>query len=187
MKRAALLSVSISRRDQWGRRLEVWPNTTSRLAGWWRVTQHGVILYVMDSLCHLRWRTMPPAPVWVFSADHLAIPADSILLNVQKHCHFSSNKYTVYTASLGGTTSSRERIRCLAQITSCTVYCVYILFTRNKLYNEPIFTSFKRNVLFVVCIFYLHVINCVTNLYLLLLNGMYCSLSVYFVYTLKIV
>jgi hypothetical protein len=33
---------------QWGRRLEGWSNTAARLAGWRRVPQRGVSLYVMD-------------------------------------------------------------------------------------------------------------------------------------------
>jgi hypothetical protein len=33
---------------QWGQRLEGWPNPAALLAGWRRVTQKGVILYVMD-------------------------------------------------------------------------------------------------------------------------------------------
>jgi hypothetical protein len=36
-----------------GRRLEGWPNTAARLAGWRRVTQQGVIVYVMDGPCRL--------------------------------------------------------------------------------------------------------------------------------------
>ncbi len=32
---------------QWGWRLEGWPNTAARLAGWRRVAQQGLILYVM--------------------------------------------------------------------------------------------------------------------------------------------
>ncbi len=38
-------------------------NTAARLAGWRRVTQQGVILYVMDGLCRLPWRTTPLVPV----------------------------------------------------------------------------------------------------------------------------
>jgi hypothetical protein len=34
------------------------------LAGWRRVTQQGVILYVMDGPFHLLWGTIPLAPVW---------------------------------------------------------------------------------------------------------------------------
>jgi hypothetical protein len=33
--------------------LEGWPNTAAPLAGWRRVTQPGVILYLMDGPCHL--------------------------------------------------------------------------------------------------------------------------------------
>ncbi len=40
---------------QWGRRLEDWPNTAARLAGWMRETQQGVILYIMDGPCRLPW------------------------------------------------------------------------------------------------------------------------------------
>ncbi len=39
--------------DQGGRSLEGWPNMADRLAGWRRVTQQGVILYVMDEPCRL--------------------------------------------------------------------------------------------------------------------------------------
>ncbi len=46
---------------QWGRRLEGWSNTAARLAGSRRVTQQGVILYVMDGPCRLPWRTTPLA------------------------------------------------------------------------------------------------------------------------------
>ncbi len=49
--------------EQGGRRLEGWPNTAARLACWRRVTQQGVILYVMDGPCRLPWRTTPLAPV----------------------------------------------------------------------------------------------------------------------------
>ncbi len=52
--------------DQWGRRLEGWPNTAARLAGWLEesdpASAWGVILYVMDSL-------MPPA-----LTDHTTCP-----------------------------------------------------------------------------------------------------------------
>jgi hypothetical protein len=37
------------------------------LAGWRRVTQQGVILYVMDGPCRLPWRTIPRASVWDWS------------------------------------------------------------------------------------------------------------------------
>ncbi len=40
-----------------GRRLEGWPNTAARLTGWRRVTQQGVILYVMDGPCRLPFMT----------------------------------------------------------------------------------------------------------------------------------
>ncbi len=39
--------------NHWGRRLEGWPNTAARLAGKRRVTQQGVILYLMDVSHHL--------------------------------------------------------------------------------------------------------------------------------------
>ncbi len=48
---------------QWGRRLEGWPFTENRLAGWRR----GVILYVMDGLCRLLRRTTPLDPAWGWS------------------------------------------------------------------------------------------------------------------------
>jgi hypothetical protein len=46
------------------RRLEGWPNTAARLAGWRRVTQQGVILYVMDGPTCLPRRATPIARVW---------------------------------------------------------------------------------------------------------------------------
>ncbi len=57
------LSLSLSSpflsHNQWGRRLESWTNAAARRAGWKRVTQQGVILYVMDSPSRLPWRTTP--------------------------------------------------------------------------------------------------------------------------------
>ncbi len=53
--------------SQWGLRLERWPNRAARLAGWRRVTQQGVILYVIYGPCLLPWRTAPLAPVWGWS------------------------------------------------------------------------------------------------------------------------
>ncbi len=51
--------------EQWGRRLEGWPFTENRQAGWRRVNQqHGEILFVMDGLCRLFWRTTPLALAW---------------------------------------------------------------------------------------------------------------------------
>ncbi len=47
----------------WGRRLEGWPNTAARLAGWRSVTQQGVISYVMDGPCRLSW-SLAPVGVW---------------------------------------------------------------------------------------------------------------------------
>ncbi len=43
----------------WGWRLEGWTNTAARLAGWRRVTQQGVILYMIEGPCHQPWRTTP--------------------------------------------------------------------------------------------------------------------------------
>ncbi len=48
--------------DQWGGRLEGWPNMASRLAGWGRV-----ILYVMDGPFCLLWQITPLVPVWDWS------------------------------------------------------------------------------------------------------------------------
>jgi hypothetical protein len=53
--------------DQRGRRLEGWPNTAARLAGWRRLNQQRVILYVMGGPCHLPWRTTPLSPDWDWS------------------------------------------------------------------------------------------------------------------------
>ncbi len=61
------------RKDQWGRRLEGWPNTAARLAGWRRVTQQGVILYMKDGPCRL-----PGRP------HHLPRTGAVLLLNVHK-------------------------------------------------------------------------------------------------------
>jgi hypothetical protein len=55
--------------DQWDRRLEGWPNMAARLTGWRRVTQQGVILYVMNGPCRLPWWTTPLAPVWGWSTS----------------------------------------------------------------------------------------------------------------------
>ncbi len=44
----------------WGRRLEGWPSTAARLAGWRRVTQQGGISYVRDGPYRLPWRTSIP-------------------------------------------------------------------------------------------------------------------------------
>jgi hypothetical protein len=52
---------------QWDLWLEGWPNTAARLAGRRRVTQQGVILYVMDGPCRLPLRTTPLAPVCCWS------------------------------------------------------------------------------------------------------------------------
>ncbi len=60
-------STTIIRQKHWGRRLEGWPNTAARLAGWRRVTQQAVRFCVMDSPCHLPWRTAPLALVWGWS------------------------------------------------------------------------------------------------------------------------
>jgi hypothetical protein len=57
------------------RRLEGWPNTAARLAGWRRVTQQGVILYVMDG----PHAACPDGP-----HHHLPRSGADVLLNVQK-------------------------------------------------------------------------------------------------------
>ncbi len=66
-------SGSATLNHQWGRKLEGWAKTAAGLAGWRRVTQQGVILYVMDGQCRLPLRTTPLAPVW-----------GCLLLNVHK-------------------------------------------------------------------------------------------------------
>ncbi len=60
---------------RWGRRLESWPNTAARLAGWKWVTQQAVIFYVKDRSCRPPWRTTLLAPVWGWS---------TVLQNVNK-------------------------------------------------------------------------------------------------------
>ncbi len=61
------------RKDQWGRRLEGWPNTAARLAGWRRVTQKGVILYLVDGPNRLPWLSDYPHPcpgLWLIHRVH---------------------------------------------------------------------------------------------------------------------
>jgi hypothetical protein len=67
--------------EQGGRSLEGWPNTAARLAGWRRVTQQDVTLYVSDGPYCL------PLSVRLLSCKRLAFPAAAaagLLLNVHK-------------------------------------------------------------------------------------------------------
>ncbi len=90
---------------QWGRRLEGWPNTAVRLAGWRRMTKQGVILDVMDGQC------MPPGPVGTYRlpqsgaaqlrASGIPAAAACLLLNVHMQPTWWKSHMACCVISLG--------------------------------------------------------------------------------------
>ncbi len=100
MRKEQILYMSIVNLMIWGRRLEDWSNMVAHLAGWRRVTQQGVILYMKEGPCRLRWRTTPLAPVWGWSTTKCA-QYNVMSYVTQRHgvdpCHLSGAVYHTCT------------------------------------------------------------------------------------------
>ncbi len=131
---------------QWGRRLERWPNTEARLAGWRRVTKPRGVCVVMDGPCRLPFSSAWPG-LELLSCELLANPAavsDVLVLIVHKILSWALSRKagikTLVTVDPAVSLSAPSS----PQIYSTVFHAILCLPKVNVFYTVPCMASIYR-------------------------------------------